>query len=76
MMPVKGTSDFRGLFKFVFAVPLAASFVLTGCGSGGETPGEEGVTPPDLDPMIQMENTTDDPSSNVDGAADDPAISG
>lgn len=77
MMPAQASSAFRGLFKLAFAVPVAAAFVLTGCGGGDATPVEEQGTPPDLDPMIQMEDTTSDPTLDVDDAGGtDPAISG
>ncbi len=76
MMPVQGSFNFRGLFKLAFAVPVAASFVIAGCG-GDTTPIQEPGTPPELDPTIQMENTTtEDPSLGADAAEDDPAISG
>lgn len=76
MMPIQGSFDFRGLFKLAFAIPVAACFVLAGCGEG-DVPVEEQATPPELDPTIQMENTTtEDPSLGADAAEDDPAISG
>ena len=74
MMPVRGPSDFRKFLKVAFVVPVAASFVLSGCGAESEELPME--TSPDLDPMIQMEDTTADPSLDVDNTVDDPAVSG
>ena len=76
MMPIQGSFNFRELFKLTFAIPVVACFVLAGCGEA-EVPPEEQATPPDLDPTIQMEDTTtEDPSVGVDASEDDPAISG